>query len=520
MTPEITIVHKLPKQIVAEDYLKIVLRERPTAFGFAAREGDKIVIENSAKSLMMNEINELQKAFHNDHLLMAFMKADKNEVVLPDDVPPFVVSNGKEDDQLKIFLATMYEGNFVKYKGMDGKHSPEYCVFDAEVYPKLLQLFKDCGKDWNKFGDELRTDGKLHKTLGNYFDKRGAFAFMLPTGDPIFFGENDLGGQYDWGNTTNAHGYKVAVASAPAEEGGVLEFFRRKAKSSTTVTPPTETPATEPAKVDPGTTAKPDPAIADGPTHIKRDDKDVETKEIDGVTYTKMFPPPQLKGNKKAWNLWKRTFNCVKPGALDESIDYCWVSPEFIQQAQQNVRSKDQVEQLASYVSKARRATNVAPNLSSTRESVAEAIGKNAAAAVAANAVADRLPVMTTETLEKVSNKMNQFAGKKNRPSGLDLQREASKWATFSKATGRPFEDIMQYTFEEYKEICTLDPKAGACLIAEMRLKILEAQGLKLEDVSKYATKGEEPKVVNDVKAPAGKEDDDDFGFKRGKSAA
>lgn len=476
-----TIIHKLPKQLVPDQYLKKVLLACPSCFGFAGQERQdgktKIVIEQSPKSLMLDELKELQEAFKNEHLVMFFMDAKK--AGLEADVQPWTLTDGNEDDPTH-HLAMFYEGNFEKFAGKDGDHTAEYCVSDAEVFPKLTQLFIKSGKDWTKFYAALKLP-EFQQELSNLFKDRGVYVFMPPEGEPVSFGKNDIGGQFAWGNVSNAHGYSEQPEKKE-ENGGVLSFLRGKAKSSSAKLSIPEkkeepvvapTPVIEPPKEEP----KEEPKVE------FRLDKDGTTKLF------KMSPPPKIVGNKKALNLWLRTFN---RGQLDEETQrtrVVWVPTELIPLAQRIVGSKDEVEAMATEVHKLKK-TDVKPEEPMTSERMVETTS------VRREPASNYLPTMNDDEKNRALGRMAKFTQKDKQPTGLEIQKMESNWPVFHEAIGCTFEELCTRPVHELVELFD-GSKIAACAFIEMRKKYLEASGLNLDSMSKkLGTKVDETKVT------------------------
>jgi len=514
MEPKATIVHVLPGQVAPDEYLKLVLAENKVGFGFAGQEASgKIAIENT-RGILLNEINELQNAFKDRHLVMYFT----NGGVIPDDVMPFTVTNGQADDKMVHHLATFYEGDFNQYAGKDGGHAGVYCVYD-EIAAKIGQCYVDNGKDWTKTFAAMRGESFI-RSLCNYFDSRGAFVILPPIGDPIAFGTNDIGAQYSWGSVTNHHGYSPPAA---AEVSG-LSFLRGKktaAMSSTAPAAPiTPTPAPEPKRPP-----------SEGPVHIvRKEEEDIETKVVDGVTYTKMRPPSAIRGNKKANNAWLRCFNRGNLDAETQKLQFCWVEADLIPYAQRLVKSKDEIEKMYTEISKLKRPPNVTKaervaeesrnhlvgkedkpiTTSTVRESVAEATAKNKAAA-------DFLPILDNDQREKALSKMAAFTSKGKRLTALEIQKMEARWPTFSEDIGVEYEELMERPIDEVLELFDGN-KIAACAYIEQRAEVFRLRTLLQANKIDY----QKPAKVEKTKAPADKPKEATGGlsFLRGKSAA
>lgn len=510
-----TIVHVKPGHVAPEEYLALVSAKCPTVFGFAGREKDgKLVCESMTHIPTMTELKELNETLKDSHLLMFF--ANYPKAVLPDDIQPWSLNDGAEPP--RHFLLMMFEGKFDKYADLNGDHTSAFNVSDEIVFPRLEKAFNDSDKDIAKFLESLR-QSSIQRSLSNSFDGRGVFVFLGETGDPISFGTNDVGAEYEWGTVSNTHGYTKSVVQQVKQATSKGMSFLRGRSSTVAVSPPDTpaAPAPEPV-VEPKKEVKPD----SGPSE----------KIVDGVKLTRMFPPPKLHG--KARNAWLRTFNHGSLPPDFESQGCCvWVQPDLVEFAKRSVSSKGEVENIASEIHNLRKKANNPVSEAMKTAAEAEAIEEAEAArhvlvgngerkpitrsttrerAPSAN---DHLAYMSDAEKEKAMNIMATYLDPKNekRPSPAEIQAGETKRPHFTQTTGTKFEELLGFPTETLMKICDYNSTAVS-IIKELRMRYIIDAKINLEELgsAKVEEKTEAPKPA----AKAGGK----LSFLRGKSAA
>jgi hypothetical protein len=518
-----TIVVKKPGLYVPDELLSTVSTKCPTAFGFAGRAEGKLVCEISPKSIAIAELKQLQDAFKDETLVMYFANFPK--AVMPDDIMPWSVKVG--DEHIVMLFA---EGDVNDYVGMNGDHTGEYNAFDEVVFPRLNKAMIDAGEDLDKFFDELRKPG-FQKTLGNIFKDRGVFVILPQKGDAICFGDSKLGGAYDWGTTSNMHGYVAKTEAAPVVKPG-LSFLRGGGTTSTkpNATPDIEVPVTAPE------VPEPEPSGGDGlPLKPGKENSQMGTnpaivgktpQQLEAAGWKKMFPPPKLaKGSAR--NLWLRSFNAGRlPPDHESSECSVWVPADIIDIAKRTASSKKDVENITYAVSQRRKAMAQNPGgavnmdlahkeletasaaaeiltgkgekpVTSGKSTVREAYVPSGAPS---NGSSEFLPTMTDDEKLKAMVIMDEYFKKDKQPTPLEVQKGESKHATFSEATGYKFTDLLFLPVEQITKLFDGNKIAVAAFV-EMRRNYLDKTDLKLEDlvistkIEKEEPKKEEPKA-------------------------
>jgi len=535
-----TIVVKKPKLFVPDELLNTVSSRCPTAFGFAGRLDGKLVCEISPRTIPLEELKELQKAFNDEHLIMYFANFPK--AVVPDDVQPWSVVGASGEHIVMLFA----EGNFGEYANMNGDHTDVSNAFDEVVFPRLSKAMNDADQNVDRFYEELRKEN-LQKTLSKSFKDRGYYVFLPLKGDPICFG-NVPNGLLDlpWGLVTNSHGW-VAKVEAPASTKPALAFMRGGgvAVPAPKATPDVEVPVTSPNRHEDPEPPVPElePSGGDGLPKSGKENKEKvginpaiagkTPQQLEAAGWRKTFPPPKL-ARGKARNFWLRVFNGgMLPPDHESSQCSVWVSPDIIDLSNRTATSKGEVENIAYQVNKRRKEAAGSGAVSTTQTPIEQkAIAEAATAAEILTGREEKpitsgkstvreayvpsgtpsagtspyLPTMSDDEKLKAMVIMDEYFQKDKRPTPLEVQKGESKHATFSQSTGYKFTDLLFIPVEQVYKLFDGNKIAVAAFI-EMRRNYIESSGVKLEDLvastsSTKVEKKEEPKVSVPSVAP------------------
>lgn len=532
-----TIILKRPKLIVPSELLATTTMKNPTAFGFAGQKDGSLIFEISPKAIKVDELCKLMEVFKEDYLVMFFANFPK--AVIPDDIQPWSVSTGGVDDEGKPIhdLALFFTGNFANYSGLNGDHTAEYCASDEAIFPRLSKAMVDSGGNVEKFYEELRK-ANVQKAMMNAYKDVGQFVMLPKTGEPICFGDTKEGGSYDWGITTNVHGWTpkvIEVPKAAAPKTG-LAFLRGNTSSATHTT-------FEPEKREVVPVPEPEPSGGDGlPLKPGKENEQVginpaivgkTPQQLEAAGWKKMFPPPKL-ARGKARNLWLRIFNGGKLPPDHESAQCAvWVAPEIIDLAQRTASSRGDVEHTASQLSQRRRAQakgDVIPMEEAHNELEAKANEeaelarhvlvndgekkpitggrstvreKHTPSGVPSANTSPYLPTMTDDEKLKAIYVLDEYFAKDKRPTPLEIQKGESKHATFSSAAGREFTDLLFLPVEQVYKLFDGNKIAVAAFI-EMRRKYIEASKIDLNSLKQEqpTSNEEEPKVETKASVP------------------
>lgn len=243
-----TIIHIKEGNVSPEQLLKLILMKKPTAVGFMTQESGGAfmqTLQEDAKNLELGTVTN----FLNDakacakSLYFGMLK----EPYDPADIQPFTVANG--DDT---YLGVMIEGTLM---GSDdpAAHTEHHNFFYNHLLPQLLEYFNDNHGDIDKVMAKVKGN-VFNNQLAMHFGHRAVLHFLpykgqqYTTGKNIF-GEGNLGKEYDWGYTSQTHGFgSTQIVSDKKPTTGFGFGAGNKAKPTLGVPKPQDvaTPGTEP----------------------------------------------------------------------------------------------------------------------------------------------------------------------------------------------------------------------------------------------------------------------------------
>src|SRR6266404_2102665 len=204
-----SIIRKKAGHLIPKELLESALRKCPTVSGFAIRD-----VTDGTTTL---ETDHFDRSVTIENLMTLQDKAKGYEMVLhlanltskwdKGDIQPFhimVKEEGKDDDDGTCILTFSVEGDFPKYSDAASGHTDEYNFSHDIIIPTVQQYFEDVEGDIGKFTAKLHNP-LFAKSLMAHVGHRAVFVFLPLEGDPICFGQNVLGGEYEWGQTSQHH---------------------------------------------------------------------------------------------------------------------------------------------------------------------------------------------------------------------------------------------------------------------------------------------------------------------------
>lgn len=498
------ITHVLPGKTVPRAYLNRAMVQYPTVFGFAVQHEGKIEFEVSPKMWPVEQIEELLNGTMTSHrvLFMAnFPKFDPKT-----DIQPFTLRNENDEALLAIFM----EGD-TDFAGLDGDHTEEYNASDAMVFPEISKAYEKA-EDTEKFYELLRTENTLtRRVLMKVFNHRGVYCLLPREGEPIAFGNNELGASYPWGHSSQGKqmGYVEAEAAPPKEEKKVVSFMDKlRGKSS----PPSAEP----------------PPVPKTDTSVKAPPPDTGTKVDETGTLVFVKPPSGLQG--KARNTWLRMFNDKVAGQLPPNHESkeagVYTHPKLVDLAKKQVSDKKAVERLEQQVINIRDSNPLElpkdfpageqptekpqeekKPITTAPDKVAD---KPAARSGVRESVHEVLGILSKDDKEKSMEKVASYLDTRSekQKSPLEIQKMESKWPVFSSEIGLEFNELLFVTPDQWLKLFDGNKIATAAFL-EMKRKYIDTSGVKLEDLVRGSTKPEEGAVnteaANDkpVKTPS-----------------
>lgn len=470
------IIRKLPGHAIPIGYLQEALKNCPTCFGIAIQDKDdakNAVLETSAemKTLTADDLFKTIEACKDLSMVIHLGKFTDNfnEV---DDLQPFVFQMAaKDEDGAEDILAVFMEGDFPNYTIPDGGHTDEYNLWEKFIFPMMLEKFDLANSDLEDFFNRLRsstTEQAIMNTVGH----RAAVVFVPLEGEPIPFGRNDLGGQFDWGTTSNRFKWgdpSLLDKAAEAAVSAVKKSGGRLSRLMGTAAAP-EVPVKAEIKTD-----------ANGIHHATaQPDTDIWKRwpGTSGKTHTMTVVPKKLQGNAR--NRWIRLFTDNPNGDLPKDKDkdgfMVPVKNSLTGFAQEDLSTNDDVKTLASRVKHFQTSGSLKPSVPNEQvKEAAETEVEHTAAPPKDRPASDFLPELSAETKKGTVDLVVDWATRSKGPTKLDIQRIESKWPKFSATTGIKFEDMLGWSIADKKALAKKYPDAMALAFTELQLHILES---------------------------------------------
>jgi hypothetical protein len=513
------IIRKHAGHVIPRGYLQEALKNCPTCFGIAVQDkddGKNAFLENSseARTLTLDELVKTVETCRDVpmYITLGNMTQDFNT---EDDLQPFVFQMAVEGEEApEDILSIFVEGDFPNYSIAGGGHTDEYNLWEKFIFPTLLEKFDLANSDPEDFYNRLRAS-PFEQAIMNTVGHRAAVVFVPIEGEPISFGRNELGGEFDWGTTSNRFKYGDPTLLNKAAEVAVSAVKKGRgrlaaAMGSTAVTVPDKP---EPKKIE---------QDANGVHHIGG------TTVVDASvwkawpgcgpkTHTMTVVPNKLQGNAR--NRWIRLFTDNPQGDLPKAKDNAGfmvpVKNSLTGFAQEDVSTNDDVKTLASSVKHFQTSGSLTPIPNDDIKKAAE-VEHTAAPPVEKKIgeqrpASDFLPELSADAKKGTVDLVTEWATRPGGPTMLEIQRQETKWPKFSAMNGVKFEDMLKYTVADRKALCKKYPDAAALAWGELQLHIIESGvGLDIPEPGNVTMpKGPErqvevPPAKPDV-APAGK---------------
>ncbi len=454
-----TIIRKKAGHEVPKEFLESALRKCPTVAGFAIRD-----VTNGVTSL---EVDRVDHAIPVEDLLKINSAAKEYEVqihlanvtgkVVKEDVQPFTFAVRETEEAEPIVLVSFcIEGDFPKYAISDSGHTDEYNFVQDIVLPMLEDLALAAEGDIGKFTASLHKP-LFEKQLMAHVGHRAVFVFLPLEGDPICFGQNELGDEYDWGQVSQKHGWGkepeketnpiIKAASNVAKKYNI--FGKKEAEN-----PP-------------------------GVHNISDLKKDIDIPKTDTALRTKVEigPPSKLMGDAR--NAWLRLFNDgeLPKNHQDKSVKV-WVLPEHVPLAKrQDLSSKADVKSLERELKGIKLPANPI-DMKTAYKAIEDATPKANVNDRGARPASDFIPDMTDKEMTEQTTILASFVDREKVPSALEIQKMEAKWPTYSEKMGIPFEDLLHYLVADIMAI-TGGHKPATMIILELRRRLIEKMDVK-----------------------------------------
>lgn len=468
------IVVKKAGQLVPSDFIENILKSCQGASGYAVQainddgETPELVTDVLDRSPTVEEVNDLQKAYQKYPIMFWFGQGEFST----ESLQPFALHMDEHP-----FIAYCIEGDFPRYAKPGEPETEEYYLHHDLITPSIMKAFKysvnaEGDPDLEKFDAELR-DPTVTQNLLNTIAHRGAINFVPLTGEMISIGKNELGGEYEWGFTSNKFGYGDVASPVTKPEASKKTGWWGKKAAATAPEAPVEN------------TEKP-PIIVNQPADTP---PETETK-VEGYYETLTIPTNLGAKDKKIW-IRKVTGASDLPTGWRQmkSIQVFRAGPKPADVKTVLEKKQEPVKDLKD-IGKAREHT-------AETKTPAEATKPKTGMDVASSSEVFR-NTLTKSEKEKLETDLIRFMDYKSDtiPNPQEIQRIEAKYGSFSKQTGVTVNDAAQWHPDKVFELVREYPKAAYLLLREaLRAAQVNSQ-LKVEDLVGTSTKAQEEKTV------------------------
>ncbi len=192
-------------QHLAVEQMAIILNRPITAYGFAVQDGTgevpELAIKRESGKPTMAALDEFNRLAHDFNAMLWF--GELGSKYKPEDCGPLTI----EDGDGKPFLALGIEGDFAKYADPASGHTDEYNYAQKILIPSLIDILNVTNGDWDKIAERINSERFNNSDILPHIAHRGVVTLFPLTGDPIWLGKNELGGEFEWGQISNRHGF-------------------------------------------------------------------------------------------------------------------------------------------------------------------------------------------------------------------------------------------------------------------------------------------------------------------------
>lgn len=479
-------------------YLQEALKHNPTCYGLCVRESDDagpflssaaehrtIAVDDLVKKL--EELKDCDVVLHLGNMTQDFSPED--------DMQPWAFQKAVEGEDPADILHIFIEGDFPNYAKVGGGHTDEYNFFDSFLFPTLLEKYQAVQGDDEQFFVKLR-ESLFEQQVMHPVGHRAAIVMVPVIGDIIAFGKNELGGEFEWGATSNRYGWGdqtmlqkaagVAVEAVKKGRGRLASLM----DSTSTVVVPAE-PRPDPVKKEnpPGVHN-----TADVNKQSQSTDPFVAWPGTSSKTHTMVMVPPGLQGNAR--NRWIRVFlnldaKADLPKGKDGKDFRIPVPNTWVAFTQDDVSTNDEVRDLAAKVKSFQASGAVSAGM---KQAVASGdvdpkkmasttkIEPTAAPPADKRPTSDFLPEIKADDKKQSMEMIHDWATNPKRPAPLDIQKIEMKWPLASTTYGITWDkDVNSWSIADVKALAKKYPDVMALFFIEARLR---ANGAVVDDIN------------------------------------
>lgn len=477
------IITKEPGQVIPRGYLQEALKQCPSCIGITIQDvvDDEPVLDCTAENKTMT-VDDLMKVIESckDVRMVVVLGQMVQDFDPETDMQPFVFQQTGENGETQNILAFHVEGDYPNYSKPGKGHTDEFNFWEDCVFPTLLEKF-DASDNLVTFFSKVAAS-PMKQLIENPIGHRGVAVFVPLEGDIIAFGNNELGGEFDWGTTSQTFGWGNPTKLESAAEVAVATVKKaggRLAKLMSSTAPAPEFPKTEetkPADQPKHTTDK------NGIHHTKTDktessDPFAAWPGTSSKTHVMRTVPSGLMGNAR--NRWIRLFTGNEKGELPKLKDHkdfkVPVPLALDAFAQEDPTTNDAVKMLVDRVKKFHgdKGDTVSTQMAQAHE-VKNPQKPAAQPEGDTRPSQDFLPESPADEAKVSAELVTEWATNPKAPTSLEVQRIESKWPLFTKSRGITLENVSRWSIADKKLFVKKCPNDAARLISELVLKLHE----------------------------------------------
>lgn len=480
-------------------YLQVALKHNPTCFGICVQDKDEqgefltsaaetrtIAADDLFKKL--EELKDVNVVVHLGNMTQDFDKED--------DLQPWTFQKAVEGQDPMDILNVFMEGDFPNYSKPGKGHTDEYNLWDNFVYPTILEKYQAVQGDDEAFFAKLR-ESVFEQAVMNTVGHRAAVVLVPYTGDIIAFGKNELGGEFEWGTTSNRYGWGDPTLLEKAADAAVEVVKRGRGRlaslmdTSAIAVVPAE-PRPDPVKTDKGNGGGDPPGVHRTTPKVDPADPFAAWPGTSSKTHTMVMVPPGLQGNAR--NRWIRIFLALDakadlPKGKDGRDFRIPVPNTWVAFTQDDVSTNDEVRDLAAKVKSFQASGAVSAGMKQAVASGDVDPAKMAsttkieptAAPPEKRPTSDFLPEIKADDKKGSMDVIHDWATNKKRPSALDLQKIEMKWPLATTTFGIKWDDVLQWSIADIKALAKKYPDVLSLFFIEAKLR---ANGAVIDEIN------------------------------------
>lgn len=203
-----TIVHRRAGHFPPNAFWEAVFAANPHGWGATVFKDGGLMISTSDEGMDLNFLQDTLKEFEDCN--MTFYFASSDAAISKVDLSPHILVVKKDEDDAEVpQIVAFIEGNFPTYAKVGSSHPAEYHMAMEYLGPKLESVYDMCEGDLDKVFVQLEKPF-FKKELLLTSVSRGHITLVLANGKALTYSQSDgLATEYDWGWTSNNHGYAV-----------------------------------------------------------------------------------------------------------------------------------------------------------------------------------------------------------------------------------------------------------------------------------------------------------------------